>query len=37
MFDVCLTLMKQLVDLIPWYIGLYVVFDFTGALLFDRR
>lgn len=37
MFDITLTLMSQLVDLLPGIIGLWVVFDFTGALLFGNK
>lgn len=37
MFDVMLTFMTQLVDLIVPMIGLYAIFDFTGSLLFGKR
>lgn len=37
MFDVCLTLMSQLVDLLPGVIGLWILFDFTGSLLFGSK
>ena len=37
MFDITLTLMSQLVDLLPGIIGLWVIFDFTGALLFGNK
>ncbi len=37
MFDIMLTFMKQLVDLIVPLITLYVLFDFIGSLLFGKR
>lgn len=37
MFDVTLTFMKQLCDLIVPLITLYVLFDFLGSLLFGKR
>lgn len=37
MFEVALTFMSQLVDLIIPMIGLYILFDFIGTLLFGRR
>lgn len=37
MFDVALTFLSQLVDMIPALIGLYILFDFVGVLLFGRR
>lgn len=37
MFDITLTLLNQFVELIPFFIGLWVIFDMTGSLLFDRR
>lgn len=33
MFEVAETFMIQLIDFIPSLIGLYVLFDFLGALL----
>lgn len=37
MFDVSITFLSQLIDLIPYLIALYLVFDFIGMLLFGRR
>lgn len=37
MFDIALTFMKQLVDLIIPVISIYILFDFMGSLLFGRK
>lgn len=37
MFDIATTLLSQLVELMPGLIGLYIIFDLTGALLFGKR
>ena len=37
MFDIAIQFMIQLVDLIPGVIGLYLIFDFMGSLLFGKR
>ena len=37
MFDVTIQLMLQLVDLIPGIIAIYIIFDFMGSLLFNKR
>lgn len=37
MFDVAKQMMIQLIDLIPGVIGLYLIFDFMGSLLFGKR
>lgn len=37
MFDVVEVFMTQLIDLIIPMIGIYVVFDFIGTLLFGKR
>ncbi len=37
MFDVSLQFLSQLIDLMPAIIALYVLFDFTGSLLFGQR
>lgn len=37
MFDIAIAFMKQLVDLIVPVMGLYILFDFMGSLLFGRR
>lgn len=36
MFNVALTFISQLIDLLPGLIGLYILFDFIGMLLFGR-
>lgn len=36
MFDVAITFISQLVDLLPDLIALYILFDFIGMLLFGR-
>lgn len=36
MFNVALTFISQLIDLFPGLIGLYILFDFIGMLLFGR-
>lgn len=37
MFDLCLQFLTQLIDLLPGFIGIYILFDFIGVLLFGRR
>lgn len=37
MFDIALTFFSRLIDLIPALIGIYILFDFIGTLLFGRR
>lgn len=37
MFDVVVVFMTQLVNLIIPMIGIYVIFDFIGTLLFGKR
>lgn len=37
MFDISIAFMKQLVDLIVPCIGIYLIFDFIGSLLFGKR
>ena len=37
MFEIALTVLEQLITLIPSLIGLYILFDFVGMLLFGRR
>lgn len=37
MFDIVITLMQQLISLLPLLIGLYILFDLIGCLLFERR
>lgn len=37
MFEIAITFMKQLVDLIVPCIAIYILFDFMGSLLFGKR
>lgn len=37
MFEVTLTFISQLIELLPGLIGLYILFDFIGSILFGRR
>lgn len=37
MFDVMLVFLEQLTDLIVPLIGIYVIFDYTGSLIFGKR
>ena len=37
MFDISIEFMKQLVDIMPAVIGIYILFDFMGSLLFSKR
>lgn len=37
MFDVVIVLLSEFIDIMPYLIGLYLIFDFTGALLFGRK
>ncbi len=37
MFEIALTFLEQLCGLIVPLIALYVLFDFVGMLLFDKR
>lgn len=37
MFDIALTFLNQLVNLIPSLVALYILFDLIGALLFEKR
>lgn len=37
MFDVMLQFLSQLIDLIIPMIGIFVLFDFIGSLLFGKR
>ena len=36
MFEVCETMLKQLVDCFPVIFGVYLIFDFVGSLLFGK-
>lgn len=37
MFEVVITLLSQFVDLLPYLIAFYLIFDFVGSLLLGRR
>lgn len=37
MWDIVVTEMVQLIELIPVLFGVYLIFDFTGSLLFGKR
>lgn len=37
MFECAIQFLSQLIDLMPYIIALYVIFDFTGSLLFGKR
>lgn len=37
MFDVAVTFMVQMVELIPGVFGLFILFDLLGSLLFSKR
>lgn len=36
MFEIAMTFMKQLVDLIIPVIAIYILFDFMGSLMFGK-
>ena len=37
MFEVCETLLIQMIKCIPVIFGVYLIFDFVGSLLFGRN
>lgn len=37
MFEIALTYMSGLIDMLPAMIGIYILFDWIGQLLFGRR
>lgn len=37
MFDISLTLLNQLIELLPLFIALFILFDFVGSILFGKR
>lgn len=37
MFEIASQFMIQLIDFIPGYLGLFLIFDFIGSLLFGRK
>lgn len=36
MFDIAMTMLGQLIDLIPYILGLILIFEFCGSLLFNK-
>lgn len=36
MFDICETMLVQLIKCIPVLFGVYLIFDFMGSLLFGK-
>lgn len=36
MFEISMKFMEQLIDLLPGVIGIYIIFDFMGSLLFGK-
>lgn len=36
MFDIAMTELKQLVDLLPAFVSIWVLFDLIGGLLFKN-
>lgn len=37
MFEVSLQFLEQLITLIPGLLGIYILFDFIGSLLFGKK
>ncbi len=37
MFEVATTLLSNFIDMLPYLIAFYLIFDFLGSLLFGRR
>ena len=37
MFEIALSFLSGLVDMLPAMIGIYILFDWVGTLLFGRR
>lgn len=37
MFDIAIQFMCQLIEILPGFIGLYLIFDFLGSMLFSNR
>lgn len=37
MFECCLTLISQLIEVFPMLIALWLIFDFVGSFFFGRR
>lgn len=37
MFDITVQFMVQLIELMPIFIGVYILFDFIGSFFFGKR
>lgn len=37
MFEIVKHLLSVFIDILPYLIGLYLIFDFTGSLLLGKR
>lgn len=37
MFDIATQFMVQLVEYMPAFFGIYIIFDFMGSLIFGKR
>ena len=37
MFECAEIMLVQLIEIMPYVIGVYLLFDFTGSLLFAKR
>lgn len=37
MFEICEQFLVQLINCMPVLLGVYIIFDFIGSLLFGRR
>lgn len=37
MFELIEQMLVQLVQALPYFFGLYLLFDFTGSILFNKR
>ena len=37
MFECIETMLIQLIDCVPYLIGLFLIFEFIGSLLFNKR
>lgn len=36
MFEISCQLMVQLIELLPCFIGIYIIFDFLGSFFFSK-
>ena len=37
MFEIVQHLLSEFIDILPYLIGLYLIFEFTGSLLLGKR